>query len=62
MKFDFRAEMIKALVRMSFGTSTPSAEEVESMTRYFSAMTDEEVFVEYRGDLYKEGQDSMSYY
>ena len=61
MPFDFRAKMIEKLIVMGWGYSKPSADEISSMQRYYDAMSDEDIFVEFSSDTFKAGQDSMSY-
>jgi len=62
MSFDFRQVMIDRLLKMGWGYSTPSQSDVDSMRRYYSEMSDEDIFDEYSSDTYKAGQDSMSGY
>jgi hypothetical protein len=61
MTFDFRTKMIDAMVKMGWGYSKPTPEAVESMRKYYEAMSDEDIFSEYTYDVHKAGQDSMSY-
>lgn len=61
MAFDFREAMIEKMVEMDGGYNRTS-EFVESMRRYYEKMSDKEIFDEFSSDMYKSGQDSMSYY
>lgn len=61
MTFDFREKMVEYMVDNGYGFHRPSEEEKESMRRYYATMSDEQIFDEFSSDVYKSGQDSMSY-
>ena len=57
-----REMMIDWMIRNEISSITPESEQYQSYYKYYDAKSDKDLFDEFRRDVYREGQTSMSYY
>ena len=58
-----REMMIDWMIHNDLGYRvTPTDESYQHQYKYYDAKSDEELFDEFKSDVYREGRDSMSYY
>lgn len=56
-----RKMMIDWMIRNEISVVTTDSEQYQSYYKYYDAKSDEDLFDEFRRDVYREGQDSMSW-
>lgn len=54
-----REMMIERLLLGGWGRTKPTPEEVQCMRNRYEGMSDEDLYEEFKDDVYKDGQDSM---